>query len=63
MKRPQRRKSTVRIRIKGPAANNFIASLMVNQDGVRALDHVGGPMRAAVETELRRRGMLTEQTP
>lgn len=54
----KRRARSRTIRIAGPCANDIVAKLFVDQDGAGALKKTAGPMRAAVEAELRRRGML-----
>lgn len=43
------------IHIRGNSANKFMALLMVNDKGEKALENTSGPMREAIEAELERR--------
>lgn len=43
------------ITFRGGAANNIVASLLVDNNGEQALEKCTGPIRAAVKSELERR--------
>lgn len=43
------------IHLKGSSANSFIAMLMVDAEGEKAIEGTSGPMREAIQRELDRR--------
>lgn len=47
--------------IKGRAARNWLAELLVDQHGEKARDKCCGPMLAAVEMELKRRQSMQKE--